>query len=52
MAEHVLTGNKVAIKILNRRKIRQMDMEEKGVCLSFMLPISLNSILLYLPGKS
>lgn len=29
VAEHVLTGNKVAIKILNRRKIRQMDMEEK-----------------------
>ena len=30
VAEHVLTGHKVAIKILNRRKIKQMDMEEKG----------------------
>ncbi|KDD75259.1 protein kinase, partial [Helicosporidium sp. ATCC 50920] len=29
VAEHVLTGHKVAIKILNRRKIRQMDMDEK-----------------------
>jgi hypothetical protein len=31
VAEHVLTGHKVAIKILNRRKIQQMEMEEKGV---------------------
>ena len=30
VAEHVLTGHKVAIKILNRRKIQQMEMEEKG----------------------
>ena len=30
VAEHILTGHKVAIKILNRRKIKQMDMEEKG----------------------
>jgi hypothetical protein len=30
VAEHVLTGHKVAIKILNRRKIQQMDMDEKG----------------------
>ena len=30
VAEHILTGHKVAIKILNRRKIRAMDMEEKG----------------------
>jgi serine/threonine protein kinase len=29
-AEHVLTGLQVAIKILNRRKIQSMDMEEKG----------------------
>ncbi|CAM6041827.1 unnamed protein product [Sphagnum compactum] len=29
VAEHALTGHKVAIKILNRRKIRSMDMEEK-----------------------
>jgi 5'-AMP-activated protein kinase, catalytic alpha subunit len=31
VAEHILTGHKVAIKILNRRKIASMDMEEKGV---------------------
>lgn len=31
IAEHVLTGHKVAIKILNRKKIKQMDMEEKGL---------------------
>jgi hypothetical protein len=30
VAEHVLTGHKVAIKILNRKKIKQMDMDEKG----------------------
>ena len=30
VAEHVMTGHKVAIKILNRKKIRAMDMEEKG----------------------
>ncbi|KAK6796889.1 hypothetical protein RDI58_004590 [Solanum bulbocastanum] len=29
IAEHTLTGHKVAVKILNRRKIRNMDMEEK-----------------------
>lgn len=29
IAEHSQTGHKVAIKILNRRKIKQMDMEEK-----------------------
>lgn len=29
VAEHVLTGHKVAIKILNRRKIKAMDMDEK-----------------------
>ncbi|GLI66826.1 hypothetical protein VaNZ11_010801 [Volvox africanus] len=29
VAEHILTGHKVAIKILNRRKIQQMEMEEK-----------------------
>ncbi|OEL27113.1 SNF1-related protein kinase catalytic subunit alpha KIN10 [Dichanthelium oligosanthes] len=33
IAEHILTGYKVAIKILNRRKIRSMEMEEKGQCL-------------------
>lgn len=33
VAEHVLTGHKVAIKILNRRKIKAMDMEEKGAAL-------------------
>ncbi|CAH2044958.1 unnamed protein product [Thlaspi arvense] len=30
IAEHVVTGHKVAIKILNRRKIKNMEMEEKG----------------------
>lgn len=29
IAEHILTGHKVAIKVLNRRKIKSMDMEEK-----------------------
>jgi len=33
IAEHISTGHKVAIKILNRRKIRGMEMEEKGWCL-------------------
>lgn len=31
IAEHALTGHKVAIKILNRRKIKNMEMEEKGI---------------------
>jgi 5'-AMP-activated protein kinase, catalytic alpha subunit len=30
IAEHILTGHKVAIKVLNRRKIKSMEMEEKG----------------------
>ncbi|KAE8021731.1 hypothetical protein FH972_007597 [Carpinus fangiana] len=29
IAEHILTGQKVAVKILNREKIKSMDMEEK-----------------------
>lgn len=29
VAEHVLTGHKVAIKIMNRRKIKNLEMEEK-----------------------
>ncbi len=29
VAEHILTGHKVAIKILNRKKVKSMDMEEK-----------------------
>ena len=29
MAEHQLTGKKVAVKILNRNRIRQLDMDEK-----------------------
>lgn len=37
VAEHILTGNKVAIKILNRKKIKQMDMEEKGGLCQFCL---------------
>lgn len=32
VAEHILTGHKVAVKILNRKKIKNMDMEEKGQC--------------------
>ena len=31
VAEHILTGHKVAVKILNRRKIKNMQMEEKGL---------------------
>ena len=31
IAEHITTSHKVAIKILNKKKIKQMDMEEKGV---------------------
>lgn len=31
IAEHALTGHKVAVKILNRKKIKNMDMEEKGL---------------------
>ena len=30
LAEHVVTGLKVAIKILNRKKIKAMGMEDKG----------------------
>ena len=41
IAEHSLTGHKVAIKILNRRKIKNMEMEEKGTLyaleISFLL---------------
>eukprot|EP00232_Nephroselmis_pyriformis_P004979 CAMPEP_0182903420 /NCGR_PEP_ID=MMETSP0034_2-20130328/31260_1 /TAXON_ID=156128 /ORGANISM="Nephroselmis pyriformis, Strain CCMP717" /LENGTH=515 /DNA_ID=CAMNT_0025038291 /DNA_START=214 /DNA_END=1761 /DNA_ORIENTATION=+ len=29
VAEHILTGHKVAVKILNRKKIKAMDMDEK-----------------------
>ncbi|KZV33311.1 hypothetical protein F511_05434 [Dorcoceras hygrometricum] len=29
IADHALTGHKVAVKILNRKKIKNMDMEEK-----------------------
>lgn len=37
IAEHVLTGHKVAIKILNRRKMKQQGMEEKGLSWPFMV---------------
>jgi 5'-AMP-activated protein kinase, catalytic alpha subunit len=30
IAEHILTGHKVAIKIINRLKIRSLKMEKKG----------------------
>jgi serine/threonine protein kinase len=33
IAEHILTGHKVAIKIFNRRKIRSTETDEKGPCL-------------------
>lgn len=33
VAEHVSTNHQVAVKILNRKKIQSMDMEEKGNCL-------------------
>jgi 5'-AMP-activated protein kinase catalytic alpha subunit len=33
IAEHKLTGHRVAIKILNRRQMRNMEMEEKGTFL-------------------
>lgn len=42
VAEHILTGHKVAIKILNRKKIKQMDMEEKGGCRNYSF-IAFNS---------
>ncbi|KAI5648216.1 hypothetical protein M9H77_34221 [Catharanthus roseus] len=43
IAEHVLTGYKVAIKILNRRKMKNPDMEEKvrreiKICRLFVHP--------------
>nr|GMD07650.1 SNF1-related protein kinase catalytic subunit alpha KIN10-like [Ipomoea batatas] len=43
IAEHLLTGHKVAIKILNRRKMRSPDMEEKlrretKICRLFVHP--------------
>ncbi|KAG9154768.1 hypothetical protein Leryth_014262 [Lithospermum erythrorhizon] len=43
IAEHIRTGHKVAVKILNRRKIRSTDMEEKvkreiKICRLFVHP--------------
>lgn len=47
IAEHVLTGHKVAIKILNRRKIKNMEMEEKGLAYQWLiLPIKLQDLIL------
>lgn len=37
VAEHAATGYKVAIKILSKRKIRMMDMEEKGSLVSLVV---------------
>lgn len=48
IAEHVLTQHKVAIKILNRRKIKQMDMEEKG--LFGLARVTLNTLLWFASG--
>lgn len=31
IAEHKLTGHRVAIKIINCRQMRNMEMEEKGI---------------------
>lgn len=31
IAEHISTGYKVAVKILNRRKLKNPEMEEKGM---------------------
>lgn len=35
VAEHILTGHKVAVKVLNRRKVRSMEMEDKGTSQEF-----------------
>lgn len=40
IAEHALTGHKVAVKILNRRKIKNMEMEEKGTAIYFNISLS------------
>ena len=47
IAEHILTGNKVAIKILNRKKIKQMDMEEKGERRKYVMSRILSVILFF-----
>lgn len=36
IAEHIRTGLKVAIKILNRRRMGSPDMEEKGLKFCFI----------------
>jgi len=38
IAEHKLTGHRVAIKIINCRQMRSMEMEEKG-----MLPYTVDT---------
>jgi len=38
IAEHKLTGHRVAIKIINCRQMRNMEMEEKG-----MLPYTVDT---------
>jgi len=40
IAEHKLTGHRVAIKIINCRQMRNMEMEEKG-----MLPYTVGTTL-------
>lgn len=45
IAEHALTGYKVAIKILNRRKMKNPDMEEKGI--NFLFGYFLYSLCLF-----
>lgn len=48
IAEHVVTGHKVAIKILNRRKIKNMEMEEKGMLEQNDLPLIIGYLFLLL----
>lgn len=44
IAEHVLTGHKVAVKILNRRKIKNQEMEEKGLYCFLSIILNLHQI--------
>lgn len=47
VAEHKLTGHKVAIKILNRQKIAKMGLEDKGLFYSW----SIKQINIYIYNK-
>ena len=52
IAEHKHTGHKVAIKILNRRQMRTMEMEEKGTHPCTNRPHYFLNIILCLPRFS